>query len=166
VKSAEAHKLPKQIVCSGGELASCDCIDVGIMRSDVRVASWLVGLVLPACTHAYAGLHGPCYRPQHMLATYGVQPAPQMVATAFDLGTYMEEKRVLTEAALDRSLESKCKETEVIVESMRYSLLAGGKRVRPMLVYAATEMFGGSLDSVGGRARTARLSSCGLAAHT
>jgi len=28
---------------------------------------------------------------------------------------------------------------------MRYSLLAGGKRVRPMLCFAATEMFGGDL---------------------
>ena len=37
-------------------------------------------------------------------------------------------------------------ETDLIVESMRYSLMAGGKRVRPMLCYAATEMFGGSLE--------------------
>jgi len=57
----------------------------------------------------------------------------------------MEAKRVLTEAALDASLKSSCKETDIIVESMRYSLLAGGKRVRPMLCYAATEMFGGDL---------------------
>jgi len=69
-------------------------------------------------------------------------------ATAFDLQTYMEEKRLLTEAALDASLVSSCKQTDVIVESMRYSLMAGGKRVRPMLVYAAAEMFGGSLEVV------------------
>lgn len=54
---------------------------------------------------------------------------------------------MLTEAALDASLSSTCKETDIIVESMRYSLMAGGKRVRPMLVYAATEMFGGSLEA-------------------
>ncbi len=35
------------------------------------------------------------------------------VATAFDLGAYMEEKRLVTEAALDASLASTCKETEV-----------------------------------------------------
>jgi geranylgeranyl diphosphate synthase type II len=58
----------------------------------------------------------------------------------------MEEKRQITEAALDASLVSTCPETETIVESMRYSLLAGGKRVRPMLCFAATEMFGGSLE--------------------
>jgi len=69
-----------------------------------------------------------------------------VAATAFDLGAYMEEKRLVTEAALDASLESTCPETEIIIESMRYSLMAGGKRVRPMLCYAATEMFGGSLE--------------------
>lgn len=35
----------------------------------------------------------------------------------------------------------------MLVESMRYSLMAGGKRVRPMLCFAAAEMFGGSLES-------------------
>merc|ERR1719183_3003218 len=65
----------------------------------------------------------------------------------FDLGAYMEEKRVYTESALDASLSSTCPETDLIVESMRYSLMAGGKRVRPMLCYAATEMFGGSLEA-------------------
>jgi geranylgeranyl diphosphate synthase type II len=73
-------------------------------------------------------------------------PTPFAVATAFDLATYMEDKRVYTEAALDASLTSTCKETDIIIESMRYSLMAGGKRVRPMLCFAATEMFGGSLE--------------------
>ena len=76
-------------------------------------------------------------------------PTSQAVAsaTAFDLGSYMEEKRLITEAALDASLTSTCPETDIIIESMRYSLMAGGKRVRPMLCYAATEMFGGSLEA-------------------
>ena len=75
--------------------------------------------------------------------------SPQMVATssAFDLATYMEEKRVLTESILDASLTSSVPQTDLIIESMRYSLMAGGKRVRPMLCFAATEMFGGSLDA-------------------
>ena len=67
-------------------------------------------------------------------------------ATSFDLAAYMEEKRLLTESVLDASLSSTCPETDLIVESMRYSLMAGGKRVRPMLVFAATEMFGGSIE--------------------
>jgi len=72
---------------------------------------------------------------------------PSAVATAFDLASYMDEKRLYTEAALDASLTSTCKETDIIVESMRYSLMAGGKRVRPMLCFAATELFGGSLEA-------------------
>ena len=68
------------------------------------------------------------------------------LATAFDLKAYMEEKRVFTEAALDASLVSTCSETDTIIESMRYSLMAGGKRVRPMLCFAACEMFGGTMQ--------------------
>ena len=59
----------------------------------------------------------------------------------------MEEKRVMTEAALDASLHSDTPKTELIIESMRYSLMAGGKRVRPMLCFAACEMFGGDLKA-------------------
>jgi len=69
------------------------------------------------------------------------------VSTAFDLKSYMEEKRLLTEAALDASLAPTCQENELIVESMKYSLMAGGKRVRPMLCFAATEMFGGTIEA-------------------
>jgi geranylgeranyl diphosphate synthase type II len=38
----------------------------------------------------------------------------------------------------------KDRQTKKIQESMRYSLLAGGKRIRPILCLAACEMFGGS----------------------
>lgn len=65
----------------------------------------------------------------------------------FSLAEYMEEKRVITEAALDASLTSTVPETDLIVESMRYSLMAGGKRVRPMLCFAACEMFGGDIKA-------------------
>ena len=73
--------------------------------------------------------------------------SPVAVAAApFSLGAYMEEKRLITESVLEASLTSTCKETDIIVESMKYSLMAGGKRVRPMLVFAACEMFGGNID--------------------
>ena len=60
---------------------------------------------------------------------------------------YMEEKRVMTEAALDASLHSSIPKTELIIESMRYSLMAGGKRIRPMLCFAACEMFEGDVKA-------------------
>jgi len=83
----------------------------------------------------------------------GLAPQPRcpkvrmtVAPPVFDLKTYMEEKRVYTEQILDASLTSTTPETDTIIESMRYSLMAGGKRVRPMLCFAATEMFGGSME--------------------
>jgi geranylgeranyl diphosphate synthase, type II len=45
---------------------------------------------------------------------------------------------------LDQSLKATGPEVEKIIESMRYSLMAGGKRIRPILCLAVCEMFGGS----------------------
>ena len=50
---------------------------------------------------------------------------------------------MVVEKALDESLTVTDKNVEKIIESMRYSLLAGGKRIRPILCLAACEMFGG-----------------------
>lgn len=50
------------------------------------------------------------------------------------------------EKALDESLVVSCPEVAKITESMRYSLLAGGKRIRPIMCIAACEMAGGNMD--------------------
>lgn len=65
----------------------------------------------------------------------------------FNLKSYLKERQLFVEDALDKSLASASPNTCKIIESMRYSLMAGGKRVRPILVLAATEMFGGSRDA-------------------
>lgn len=62
----------------------------------------------------------------------------------FDLDTYLKEQKTLVEAALDNSLE--IKKPEKIYEAMRYSLLAGGKRLRPILCLATCELTGGSRE--------------------
>jgi geranylgeranyl diphosphate synthase type II len=62
-------------------------------------------------------------------------------ATDFDLNQYIADKLPLIEKALDESVVSTEKETEKIVEAMKYSLMAGGKRIRPVLCLAACEMF-------------------------
>lgn len=64
--------------------------------------------------------------------------------TSFDLRTYLAERRQLVEAAIDQTLKVQYPET--LYESMRYSLLAGGKRLRPILCLATCELMGGSLD--------------------
>eukprot|EP01041_Mallomonas_annulata_P010807 gene10807-22553_t len=65
-------------------------------------------------------------------------------STPFDLKSYLEEKAVKVNDALDKSLVARNKRVEKIIESMKYSLMAGGKRIRPILCLAACEMFGGN----------------------
>ncbi len=54
----------------------------------------------------------------------------------------------MVEVALDKSLEATEPQVVKIIESMKYSLMAGGKRIRPVLAIAACEMFEGNVDSV------------------
>jgi geranylgeranyl diphosphate synthase type II len=62
----------------------------------------------------------------------------------FDLNTYFKERLPGIEKALDASVKSNVRQTDKICESMSYSLMAGGKRLRPVLCIAACEMFGGT----------------------
>ena len=59
---------------------------------------------------------------------------------------YLEEKKDKVDEALDESLVATNPRVNKIIESMRYSLMAGGKRVRPILCLAACEMMGGNDD--------------------
>ena len=68
-----------------------------------------------------------------------------MITTqVFDLSRYLSERQALVEAALDRAIAVVYPTT--IYESMRYSLMAGGKRLRPILCLATCEMVGGTLE--------------------
>lgn len=58
--------------------------------------------------------------------------------STFDLKTYLAEHATQVEAALDRSLPVVYPDR--IYEAMRYSLMAGGKRLRPILCLATCEM--------------------------
>jgi Polyprenyl synthetase len=60
---------------------------------------------------------------------------------SFDLNAYILDKLPSIEKALDESLVSKEPQTDKIVEAMKYSLMAGGKRIRPVLCLASAEMF-------------------------
>ena len=75
-----------------------------------------------------------------------VTGAGHAAAAAFDLKKYLGEKKEMVEAALDASLQVTCPEVAKITESMRYSLLAGGKRIRPIMCIAACEMAGGTAE--------------------
>jgi geranylgeranyl diphosphate synthase, type II len=61
-------------------------------------------------------------------------------STQFSLKTYLEQKKEFVEDALNKSLP--IQEPVKIYEAMRYSLLAGGKRLRPILCLAVVELLG------------------------
>jgi geranylgeranyl diphosphate synthase type II len=65
--------------------------------------------------------------------------------TAFNLSAYLADRKAQVEAALDRSI--KVTYPEKIYEAMRYSLLAGGKRLRPILCLASCELLGGAIET-------------------
>jgi geranylgeranyl diphosphate synthase type II len=63
--------------------------------------------------------------------------------TEFDLKSYLESRRLMVEEALKTSFPVEEGPDARVVEAMRYSLFAGGKRLRPILCLAAAEAVGG-----------------------
>jgi geranylgeranyl diphosphate synthase, type II len=54
-------------------------------------------------------------------------------------GEYLRDRRAMVEQALDRHLPAASTQPKVIHEAMRYAVLGGGKRIRPILAIAAAE---------------------------
>lgn len=71
--------------------------------------------------------------------------ATNLTSSQFNLTAYLQQRQKLVEDALDRSLPIVA--PEKIYEAMRYSLLAGGKRLRPILCLAACELLGGTPET-------------------
>ena len=61
---------------------------------------------------------------------------------------YLDEKRSLIEKALQKFMPPASGLAGDVIESMNYSLFAGGKRLRPILCIAGAEAVGGSADDV------------------
>ena len=62
-----------------------------------------------------------------------------------NIRAWMEERRTAVEDLLKRRMDSyRGDAPEILADAMSYSLLAGGKRLRPMLVIAAAEACGAS----------------------
>lgn len=64
------------------------------------------------------------------------------MAVAFDLSQYWEVQRLRVDHRLDKVLPPVAQPPELLHEAMRYSLFAGGKRVRPLIVLATGEALG------------------------
>ena len=56
-----------------------------------------------------------------------------------DLRTWLDARRRAVDAALERVLPAPPAAPALVCEAMRYSVMAGGKRLRPLLVLAAAE---------------------------
>lgn len=67
---------------------------------------------------------------------------------SFDLGAYMKERADAVDAALERVLPAETLRPETLHKAMRYSVFAGGKRLRPVLVIAGAEAVGGTASQV------------------
>ena len=63
---------------------------------------------------------------------------------SFSLPEYLSERQKVVAEALDASISVVY--PEKIYEAMRYSLMAGGKRLRPILCLATCELAGGALE--------------------
>ena len=61
-----------------------------------------------------------------------------------DIKQYFKRKAELVERELDRLLPAETETPPTIHQAMRYSVFAGGKRLRPILAIAAGEIFGAS----------------------
>ena len=66
----------------------------------------------------------------------------------FPLSDYLKDRKALVDAALDEALPGEANYPPVIFQAVRYSLLAGGKRLRPILCLAAAEAAGGDYRAV------------------
>jgi geranylgeranyl diphosphate synthase type II len=65
-----------------------------------------------------------------------------------EIQRYLQERKALVDEALGRYLPDEAHYPPVIFQAMRYSLFAGGKRVRPILAIAAAEVVGATAEEV------------------
>jgi geranylgeranyl diphosphate synthase type II len=65
-----------------------------------------------------------------------------------DLRAYLAERARAVDEALGRFLPPETEIPETLHKAMRYSVFAGGKRLRPLLVIAGAEAVGGRMDDV------------------
>jgi geranylgeranyl diphosphate synthase, type II len=111
------------------------------MRFSVTSLTFVVALTASSA-HAFCPTQQSLVQPSFVLSSSAAEPA-----TAFDLGEYIMSKQPAINAMLEETVQSvDPPNTDLVSEAMRYSLMAGGKRVRPVLCLAAAEMFAPSKE--------------------
>jgi len=74
------------------------------------------------------------------------QRIPRRSLGSFELSRYLASRTAAVNRALDRFLPKATTKPATIHQAMRYSLFAGGKRLRPVLCLAAAEACGGAIE--------------------
>ena len=73
-----------------------------------------------------------------------VAGAPPAAVTGAPFDDWMRQRLALFERAADEELPPADRIPARLHQAMRYAALGGGKRVRPLLAYAAAELAGGT----------------------
>ena len=72
------------------------------------------------------------------------------------IAAYQAQCQRRVDAALDSLFQPPQADLTLLYQAMRYSVINGGKRVRPLLVYAACEALGGEVEQADGAANDAK----------
>ena len=80
-----------------------------------------------------------------MCLTNRLSRKPSLMMNSFDLKSYLSSKRKQINEALDSIFANT---SSKIANAMKYSLMAGGKRIRPVLCVASAETVGGKSQDV------------------
>ena len=103
-------------------------------------------LYFVACSTSAAAFTSSTRSSRAAFTRHATVEEDSVVTTDFDLNEYLLSKKDDIESALKAACISEFPQTDKICESMDYSLMAGGKRIRPVLCIAACEMFGGEQE--------------------
>jgi geranylgeranyl diphosphate synthase, type II len=72
-----------------------------------------------------------------------MNPERRAIAKMMDINAYISESKKIVDDYLDRLLPPETEEPSTIHKAMRYSVFAGGKRIRPILTLASGESLAG-----------------------
>jgi geranylgeranyl diphosphate synthase type II len=81
------------------------------------------------------------------MAKTRLQTAPRTAPETAPLDTYLKDRSRMVDRALDTFLPRASVKPGTLHKAMRYSLFAGGKRLRPILALAAAEACGGDFQN-------------------
>ncbi len=80
----------------------------------------------------------------HLNTSASYSEAPGTQSLPFNLKDYLTSKQAIVERRLGDLLTSETQAPATLIDAMRYSLLAPGKRLRPALVFMAAQAAGGA----------------------